>query len=126
MYLTVKHLHMSLAFLSLAGFVLRGLLHLRHSPLLRRPFVRIAPHVVDTVLLLTGLWLAWFWRMHETLQPWLVAKLIALVCYILLGMAAFRLARSPGARTIFWFAAIGVFLYMLAVARTKLVLPFPP
>jgi uncharacterized membrane protein SirB2 len=78
---------------------------------------------VDTGLLLTGLWLAWVWRMHEHLQPWLLAKLIALLLYIALGLLAFRFARSDGTRALAWGAAIGVFLYMLAVAFTKQVIP---
>lgn len=121
--LAIKHLHMSLALLSLAGFVLRGVLHLRQSPWVRRRFARVAPHLVDTALLLTGLWLAWLWRMHEALQPWLVAKLVALLVYIGLGMLAFRFARGAGRRGLAWTAAICVFLYMFAVARTKMVLP---
>lgn len=123
MYSTIKTLHFSLAFLSLAGFVARGVLHLRHSPWVKRRFARVAPHLVDTGLLLTGLWLAWIWRMHEYLQPWLLAKLIALLLYIALGLVAFRFARSDVTRTLSWGAAIGVFLYMLAVASTKQALP---
>lgn len=123
MYSTIKSLHFSLAFLSLAGFVARGVLHLRHSPWVKRPFMRVAPHLVDTGLLLTGLWLAWVWRMHEHLQHWLLAKLVALLLYIALGMLAFRFARSDGTRALAWGAAIGVFLYMLAVAHTKQAVP---
>ncbi|MFO7641353.1 MAG: SirB2 family protein [Candidatus Competibacteraceae bacterium] len=125
MYSTIKTLHFSLAFLSLAGFVARGVLHLRHSPWVKRRFARVVPHLVDTGLLLTGLWLAWVWRMHEHLQPWLLAKLVALLLYIALGMLAFRFARSDGTRALAWGAAIGVFLYMLAVAHTKRPLPLP-
>lgn len=125
MYQIIKHLHMTLALLSLAGFVLRGILHLRRSALVRRRFARVAPHAVDTVLLLTGIWLAWLWRMHEQFQPWLGAKLIALVIYIMLGMMAFRFAGSARGRLVAWIAAVLVFLYMFTVARTKLVIPLP-
>jgi uncharacterized membrane protein SirB2 len=123
MYTLIKHLHMTLAILSLAGFMVRGVLHLRRSTLVRHRLSRIAPHVVDTALLLTGLWLAWIWRMHEYMQPWLMAKLIALLVYIGLGLVAFRFAPTTACKALAWCAALGVFGYMLAVANTKSVLP---
>jgi uncharacterized membrane protein SirB2 len=122
-YLAVKHLHMTLALISIAGFILRGILHLRRSGLVRTRFARVAPHVVDTTLFLTGLWLAWLWRVHEVFQPWLGAKLVALLAYIALGVVAFRLARTAPGQAVAWGAAVAVFLYMFAVARTKLVIP---
>ena len=125
MYTFIKHLHMLLATLSLAGFIVRGALRLLDSPRLKTRFARVAPHVVDTALLLSGLWLAWIWRMHEHLQPWLVAKLAALIVYIGLGMVALRFAGTTSARAVAWLAAISVFIYMFAVARTKLVVPIP-
>ncbi|AHK80415.1 hypothetical protein M911_16135 [Ectothiorhodospira haloalkaliphila] len=124
MYLTIKHLHVALALISISGFIARGLLHLRHSPRVRHRFVRIAPHVVDTCLLLTGLWLAWMWQMHVVLQPWLMAKLTALLAYIVLGMVAFRFARNDASRATAWLLAILAFGYMLLVAHTKQAFPF--
>ncbi|OOG25232.1 hypothetical protein B1C78_07405 [Thioalkalivibrio denitrificans] len=125
MYTIIKHLHMLLAILSLAGFMARGVLRLLDSPRLKTRFARVTPHLVDTALLLSGLWLAWIWRMHEHLQPWLVAKLVALVLYIGLGMVAFRFAGTTAGRVVAWLAAITVFIYIFSVARTKLVLPVP-
>ena len=49
-YLILKHLHMTCALLSIAGFVLRGALYLRREPASRGKLLRIAPHVIDTVL----------------------------------------------------------------------------
>lgn len=123
MYLIIKHLHITLALVSITGFIARGLLHLRHSPWVRHGILRVTPHIVDTFLLLSGLWLAWVWRMHEFLQPWLVAKLVALLIYIVLGMMAFRLARRDTSRAVAGVLAIMVFAYMLAVAHTKQILP---
>ena len=55
-YLIAKNLHVGCVILSLGGFAARGMLMLGASPLLERRFVRIAPHVVDTVLLASALW----------------------------------------------------------------------
>ena len=59
MYLLVKQLHVACVALSLAGFAARGALMLAGSPLLNARWVRVAPHVVDTVLLASAIWLAW-------------------------------------------------------------------
>ena len=58
MYLLVKQLHVACVVLSLAGFVARGALMAAGAPVLRSRFARVAPHVVDTVLLASAIWLA--------------------------------------------------------------------
>jgi uncharacterized membrane protein SirB2 len=117
--LTVKLLHQLCALISITGFVLRGLLMLADSPLRRARFVRIAPHVVDTTLLATGIALAVMTRQYPLEQAWLTAKLAALLAYIGLGMVALRFGRTRGARAAAFAAAIAVFAYMVAVALSR-------
>jgi len=112
----VKALHVGCAALSIAGFVARGVLMLRDSPLLGRRFVCVAPHVVDTVLLASALWLAWFLGASPLEQPWLAAKIVALFAYIGLGMAALRPGRGKGVRAAAFAAALAAALYIVAVA----------
>ena len=50
-FLWIKSIHVGSVCLSIAGFIARGVLMLRDSPLLKARFVRVAPHVVDTALL---------------------------------------------------------------------------
>ena len=50
-YFALKHLHVTFAVLSGAFFLLRGIWMLSGSTLLQRRWVRIAPHVIDTLLL---------------------------------------------------------------------------
>ncbi len=57
-FLVVKWIHVTAAFVSVGGFVLRGVWMLENSPLFSRRWVRIAPHVVDTVLLASAIALA--------------------------------------------------------------------
>jgi uncharacterized membrane protein SirB2 len=90
MYPLIKHLHVTFAALSLLGFSVRGYWMLRAPRLLTRRWVRVAPHVVDTLLLLSGLALVALSRLYPTQQPWLAAKLIALVAYIALGTLALK------------------------------------
>jgi len=51
--------------------------------------------------------------------PWLLAKVIALVVYIGLGLVAFRFGKTRLIRIMAWSEAILVFAYILGVAVTK-------
>jgi uncharacterized membrane protein SirB2 len=118
-YLLVKYVHVGSVVLSLAGFAARGALMLAGSPLLQARFVRVAPHVVDTVLLASALWLSWMLRQYPFVHGWLTAKVIGLLVYIALASIALR-RRQPLALA----GAILAAGYVVAVALTKNPLPF--
>ena len=65
------------------------------------------------------------WRPSSAYQPWVVAKLVALVAYILIGMVAITRGRTKSMRIAAWVAAQCVFLYIVAVAVRKNPLPLP-
>ncbi len=117
MYWT-KLIHVSCVALSYSLFVLRGVWMLRDSAMLRRGWVRIAPHVVDTLLLASAILLCLQLRLYPGADPWLTAKVLALVVYIALGTVALRQGRSKRTRLGAWLAAQGVYFYMVAVALT--------
>ncbi|MDF2403858.1 SirB2 family protein [Aeromonas sp. 5HA1] len=117
-YPLLKHLHMTLAIVSLLLFVYRWMLSLNASPRLQQRWLKIAPHVNDTFLLLFGVLLAVTLQMSPGQQPWLMTKLIALVVYIGLGvMALKRPDRSQ--KLMAGVAALAVFGYMVGAAMTK-------
>jgi uncharacterized membrane protein SirB2 len=118
MYLFIKHLHMTMAFLTLVSFALRGVWMMRQSPLLHKPLVKVAPHIIDTLLLVTALMLAGMLRLNPAEHPWLMAKIIALVAYIALGIVAFRHS-NPKVRVASWVAAIITLLYIISAAFGK-------
>jgi len=120
----VKSVHVLSAALSITLFVLRGVWMLQRSGRLRRRWVRIVPHVVDTVLLASAVALAWMSRQYPLVEPWLTAKVAGLLVYIGLGLVALRFGRSRGVRLGAWLAAIAVFAYIIAVAVTRH--PLPP
>jgi uncharacterized membrane protein SirB2 len=124
MYAEIKAVHMGCAAISICGFFARGVLGLRGSPLLAARWLRIAPHVVDTVLLASALWLAWQSAQYPFVQGWLTAKVLALVAYIVLGSLALRPGRSRRLRASAFGLALGTFAYIVwvAVARD----PFGP
>jgi uncharacterized membrane protein SirB2 len=115
----VKMLHMTCALLSISGFFARGLLMIKDSPLLQARFVKIAPHIIDTVLLVSAIILASQWGLAALQLPWLLAKIVALIVYILLGMLALHPGREKSLRVGAWLAALVVFAYIVSVAVTK-------
>lgn len=116
-------IHLATVCLSIIGFVVRGILRFRGSPLAERKWLKITPHVVDTVLLASALILVYQTQLYPTEQPWLVAKIVGLLAYIALGMIAFRFANTQRGRVAAWLSAIVVYLYIVAVAISKNPLP---
>src|SRR6185312_4199771 len=118
-YLLLKQLHVACAFISIGGFALRGALMLRDSPLLQSAFARVAPHVVDTVLLASAVALAWLSGQYPFSQGWLTAKVLALVAYIVLGSVALKRGRSRAMRATAFVFALAFGCYIVSVAFTR-------
>ncbi|HSC67430.1 MAG TPA: SirB2 family protein [Cellvibrio sp.] len=118
MYLALKHIHLTFVVLSLLAFFIRGLWLFTNSHMLAKKWVKILPHIISTVLLISGIVLAVHLSMSPGNQPWLIAKIVGLIVYIGLGVAAFK-APKPGARKLFWAGALLAFAYIVSVAITK-------
>jgi uncharacterized membrane protein SirB2 len=118
-YLLLKHLHIACVVLSGGGFFLRGVWMVQDSVLLRAKWVRVAPHVIDTVLLGSAVALAVVTRQYPWAQSWIAAKIVGLLAYIGLGMVALRRGRSKTVRLGHWLAALLVFGYIVSVALTR-------
>ncbi len=110
---------MSCALASFSLFVLRGLWRFGSLTASEAHWVRVAPHVIDTVLLASALGLAANLVAYPALHGFLAAKVGGVIAYILLGMTAFRWGTSRGRRLAAWFGAQVVFFYILGVALTK-------
>ncbi|MDO8207795.1 MAG: SirB2 family protein [Gallionella sp.] len=115
-FLILKSLHMSCAAISYALFFLRGIWSLNGSGLMRQRWVRIAPHIVDTLLLISAIALAYSIEQYPFVDAWLTAKFLALLLYIVLGSIALKYARNKTVRIFFWLAAQAVFGYIVLVA----------
>ncbi len=118
-YVVVKWAHVGFAGMSIAGFAARGALMLVGSPRLRARFVRVAPHVVDTLLLASAFWLAWFLGQYPFVHGWLTAKVLALIAYIALGSVALTHGRSKGTRVAALAGALVAAAYIVTVAFTR-------
>lgn len=115
-YIALKHLHTTAAALSLLFFIVRAYWSVIESPTLRKKVVRIAPHVIDTILLVCGLAMAYTIGFN---QGWIWAKLVALVLYIGVGTVAIKRGKTPASRAIAAVIAIAVFVYIVGVALQR-------
>ena len=123
-YSLLKQLHLSTIALTLALFFLRGAWMMAKSPRLQARWVRIVPHINDSLLLGSGISLAVLTRQYPLVNGWLTAKFFALILYIVLGTFALKRGQTHGQRIAAWVAALLVFAYMVAVAVTHKPLPF--
>ena len=113
----LKSIHMLFILLSVSGFIARIMLVQFKPDWLQPKIAKIAPHVIDTVLLLSGVALIFQGNWLAGEFGWIVTKFIMLLVYIGFGVIAMR-----GTGIIRWgafVAALACFGYILSVAITK-------
>jgi len=113
----IKLIHLIFIFSSLASFVSRMALSVFKADLLQNKVVKIAPHVIDTLLLLSGITLVVQGNWLDGEFGWIVSKIILLLGYIVFGVMAMRLKDSK--RWIAFAAAIICFVSIFIIAITK-------
>ncbi|MEW6164115.1 MAG: SirB2 family protein [Pseudomonadota bacterium] len=119
LYVALKHLHVACVVLSITGFCLRGLLLARKSALAGRRWLRVLPHVNDTLLLAAALGLTMQTGQYPFLDGWLTAKVFGLIAYIILGALALQSGRPAAMRIVAGAAAVVVFGWIVSVALAK-------
>jgi len=103
--------------LSVGGFISRMLMAEFKPALLQVKIIKIAPHAIDTILLLSGFALVYQGNWLAGEYGWIITKFIMLWVYVAFGVMAMR---SSGLRRWGAFAlALACFGYILSVAITK-------
>lgn len=120
----LKNIHVLTALISFTLFFIRGVWVMKGSPMMQQKWVRIVPHVNDTILLGTAVALTIAIGQYPFVDAWLTAKLLALVAYICLGIEALRIAKTDLGRAVAWLAALIVFLFIVSVALTRVPVGF--
>ena len=123
-YLLLKTIHITCVAVTFVLFFGRGVMMLADSPLLKARFLRVAPHVTDTLVRGSPLWMATISRQYPFAESWLTAKLVALIVYIGAGMIALSHGRTRRSRVAAWVFALLVFAYLVSVALTRSPVPF--
>ena len=118
-YLVARQIHQVAVAITLLLFLLRGAWMLSGSPALQRRWVKVVPHVNDTVLLAAALYMT----SVIGLQSWIVAKIGGLLVYIALGTIALKRGPTLRIRSVAFAGALLTFAYVVAVALTKQVVP---
>jgi len=119
LYPAVKHLHLTLIAVSVLFFVVRFVLHLRQSALMGKKVFKIAPHVIDTFLLLSGLTLCFMIKQYPFVDPWLTEKIGAVLAYIALGVIAIKANRNKLFKVFAFLGALGWLVYAAKLAHFK-------
>ncbi|MBB3323976.1 SirB2 family protein [Atlantibacter sp. RC6] len=122
-YFALKHVHILTAFLSVSLFILRYWWQYRGSAMSTKRWVRIVPHVNDTLLLATGVALVMITHFYPfTPQAaWLTEKLFGVIIYIVLGFIA--LGKRPRSQQVRWIAfllGLVVIYIVIKLATTKI------
>ena len=82
-------------------------------------WVKVAPHLIDTILLISGITLIMITQQYPHQQPWLFAKLVALIAYIGLGTVALKHGKTKQLKILFLVFAIIAFSYIVNAALSK-------
>lgn len=117
-YTQIKLLHIGTVLLSGTVFSFRGLLMLGQSRFSNHPAAKWLSYINDSILLTAGLLLMQITRQYPVSHDWLSMKLTLLVVYIIFGIFALRAGRSYSQRAVFFAVALGIYLFMISVARS--------
>lgn len=120
LYPMLKHLHMTLALISILGFMVRAFWSLKGSEMLQKRWVKIGPHIVDTFLLLSAIGLTIVLQLSPHSQPWLLSKVFMLFLYIGFGVIALKAHFPFALRAFAAVCAVLIFGLIASTAFSKL------
>lgn len=115
----MKHLHMTLALISISLFTLRFFWTLTASKQLDKKWVKITPHIIDTLLFTIGLAMMFKLALNPFEQLWLGEKLIAIAAYIFTGYYTLKVARNRVMQVFGYLGAVGWFMLVARLAMSK-------
>lgn len=113
----IKLIHFIFIFTSLASFAGRMGMSVFTPDLLKNKFVKVAPHIIDTILLLSGITLIVQGNWIAGEYGWILSKVILLLAYITLGVMAMRCKGVK--RWLAFVGAIASFIGIFIIAITK-------
>lgn len=113
----IKKLHIFFVLVSFGGFITRSILAEVRPESLQAKWLKISPHIIDTLLLASGVLLVIQGHWLSSEHGWIIAKISALLGYILFGVLTLRMQSS--ARWSAFVAAVLCYFYIVLVAITK-------
>lgn len=121
MYATLKHLHLIFIFLSVTLFIFRFCLRMKDSKWLEKKWLKVTPHIVDTVLIATGVGLIFLTGFFPFTPQglWMTEKLTCVLAYIALGYVALHYSQGTLFRLFAFFGALGWVYAAASLAMSK-------
>ena len=116
-YPQIKQFHIFIALLSGSLFAVRGAFALAGARWPRALPVKWLSYAIDTSLLTAAMMLLTILPGGMYANGWLAIKLALVLCYVLLGLFAFKRDRSTRARALLFIAALLVYAQIYFIAR---------
>ncbi len=113
----LKLFHIIFVLSSFASFNIRMALAQQKSALLQGKLFKVAPHIIDTLLLLSGIALVFQGNWIDKDYGWIISKFIVLLFYIIFGIIAMRCSGSK--RWLAFTSAVSCFAYIFIMAISK-------
>jgi uncharacterized membrane protein SirB2 len=114
-YEALTHIHLTTIVLSVLLFVTRfGITITGYTT---AKWLNIAPHIINLLLIVSGLVLAVTLGFKPSEQPWLLSKLILLVMYIVLAVLSMKQSFTKPVR---WGLAVVALLCVYAMANAAI------
>ena len=113
----LKTLHLIFILISLSSFIGRVIISELKPAVLEIKIIKIAPHIINFILIVSGIALIFQGNWFTSEYSWIIAKIIALLAYIFLGIMTLKLKGQNK-----WLAFTGALLcvtYIGIVAVTK-------
>jgi len=119
-YPLLKNLHLLTVAITVSLFLLRFYWQRVGAAILQRRWVRILPHVNDTLLLLSGAALVMLTHFYpfSPQGSWLTEKLLGVIIYIALGSVA--LSRRPRSDRTRWMAFVVALIALVTIIKLAL------
>ena len=116
-YPQIKWVHITAVLSSGALFALRGLALQFGARWVMAAPLRYLSYSIDVVLLTAALLLATLLHQYPFVHGWLTAKVLLLVCYIVLGSLALKRGSTAAIRRWCWLLALCIYGFIISIAR---------
>lgn len=115
-YLVFKHIHMSCAYLTIALLLSRIFLSIVKPDVLQQKWLKITPHLIDTILLTCAILMVMAIGPHHT---FILAKIVLLLLYIACGYITLKVTKSAIGKLIGAGLCLSIFFILVGVAKYK-------
>lgn len=118
-YEALKLIHIASVVISISLFVYRFFLLNRRPELALVRWLKIAPHINDTLLLAAAIGMLVVAQLNPLDVVWLKTKIAALIIYIVLGSLCLHAPPRSAKQVVLFTLAFFTFSYIVYVALTK-------